>query len=53
MADIYALLAAALGRIGRPEEAIAMVEQALRRKPFVADWHLDSVGDCLLSGRAA
>ena len=44
LADIYALLAAALGGIGRAEEAIAMVEQALRRKPFVVEWHLESVG---------
>ena len=52
LADIYALLAAALGGIGRAEEAIAMVEQALRRKPFVVDWHLGSVGAAYyLAGR--
>jgi tetratricopeptide (TPR) repeat protein len=43
-ADGYAFLAETLSRVGRPEDAITMVEQALRRKPFVADWHLDSVG---------
>ncbi len=40
----YALLAEALSRVGKPEEALRMVEQALRRKPFVADEHLRSVG---------
>ena len=43
-ADGYAGLAEVLSRVGRPEEAIGMVEQALRRKPFVADGHLISVG---------
>jgi tetratricopeptide (TPR) repeat protein len=40
----YALLAEVLSRVGRPEEAVGMVEQALRRKPIVADEHLNSVG---------
>jgi adenylate cyclase len=40
----YAALAEILSRVGRAEEAIGMVEQALRRKPAVADWHLSSVG---------
>jgi TolB-like protein/DNA-binding winged helix-turn-helix (wHTH) protein/Tfp pilus assembly protein PilF len=44
LAEIYALLAAALGRIGRVAEAIAMAEQALRRKPYSADHHLNLVG---------
>jgi len=30
--------------MGRPEEALRMVEQALRRPPFEADLHLNSVG---------
>jgi len=40
----YALLAEALSRVGKPEEALRTVEQALRRKPFVVDEHLRSVG---------
>jgi tetratricopeptide (TPR) repeat protein len=43
-AEGYALLAETLSRVGRPEEAVGMVEQALHRKPLVADEHLDSVG---------
>jgi tetratricopeptide (TPR) repeat protein len=44
VAETYAGLAAALGRIGKAEKAISMVEQALRRKPFVADYHLINIG---------
>jgi adenylate cyclase len=44
LADGYAGLAEVLSRVGRPEEAMRMVEQALRRKPFAADDHLDSIG---------
>jgi adenylate cyclase len=40
----YAGLAEALSRIGRSEEAVAMAAEALRRKSFVADQHLNSVG---------
>jgi tetratricopeptide (TPR) repeat protein len=40
----YAVLAEALSRVGRSEEASRMVEPALRRKPVAADWHLYSVG---------
>ena len=48
----YAVLAETLSRVGRPEEAVGMAEQALRRKPFVADEHLDSVGAAYyLAGR--
>jgi adenylate cyclase len=48
----YVLLAETLSRVGRPEEALRMVEQALRRKPFFADGHLDSVGSAYyLAGR--
>ena len=48
----YAFLAETLSRVGRPEEAVVMAEQALRRKPFIADLHLNSVGAAYyLAGR--
>ena len=48
----YAGLADVLSRVGRPEEAVGMVEQALRRKPLVADQHLGLIGDAYyLAGR--
>ena len=51
-AEGYAGLAEALSRVGRSEEALGMVEQALRRKPFAADEHLNSVGAAYdLAGR--
>ncbi len=51
-AGSYAALAETLSRVGRPEEAVAMAEQALRRKPVVADEHLSSVGvSYYLAGR--
>jgi adenylate cyclase len=40
----YAGLAETLSRVGRAEEAVGMAEQSLRRKPVVADEHLDSIG---------
>ena len=40
----YAFLAETLSRVGRPEEVMGMVEQALRHKPHVVDQHLSSVG---------
>jgi adenylate cyclase len=40
----YAVLAQALSRVGRVKEALEMVEQALRRKPLIADQHLTPVG---------
>ncbi|MGE0827328.1 MAG: tetratricopeptide repeat protein, partial [Candidatus Binatia bacterium] len=40
----YALLADILSRIGRADEALGMVEQALRREPLFADSHLAWVG---------
>jgi adenylate cyclase len=40
----YAFLAEMLSRVSRSEEAVGMAEQALRRKPFIADLHLSSVG---------
>jgi adenylate cyclase len=48
----YAWLAETLSRVGRSEEAVGMIEQALRRKPIVADSHLSSVGTAYyLAGR--
>ena len=44
MADGYAWQAETLSRVGRPEEALRMVAQALYRKPFIADWHLNFIG---------
>jgi TolB-like protein/cytochrome c-type biogenesis protein CcmH/NrfG len=44
VAGSYAFLAETLSRVGRPEDALRMVEQALRRKPLTADQHLNSVG---------
>jgi TolB-like protein/Flp pilus assembly protein TadD len=49
----YAGLAETLSRVGRSEEALRMVEQALRRKPDVADMHLNNVGTAYyLAGRS-
>ena len=49
----YAGLADALSRVGRSEDAVGMAaEQALRRKPFIPDEHLGSVGTAYyLAGR--
>jgi len=50
--DSYALLAETLSRVGRSEEAVAMAEQALRRKPLVVDFYLANVGTAYsLAGR--
>src|SRR5262249_49250461 len=43
-ANGYAFLAEVLSRVGRSEEALRMVEQALRLKPLSADNHLNSIG---------
>ncbi|NOT58424.1 MAG: tetratricopeptide repeat protein, partial [Deltaproteobacteria bacterium] len=52
MADGYAFLAETLSRVGRPEEALRAAEQALRLRPLVLDYHLDSVGTTYyLAGR--
>jgi adenylate cyclase len=40
----YAGLADALSRASRSDEALQMVVEALRRKPFMADGHLAAVG---------
>jgi tetratricopeptide (TPR) repeat protein len=44
VAGSYAGLAEVLSRVGRTEDALRMVEQALRRKPLFVDGHLNSVG---------
>ncbi|MBI3300655.1 MAG: tetratricopeptide repeat protein [Deltaproteobacteria bacterium] len=52
LANGYTGLAEVLSRVGRSEEALRMVEQALRRKPFIPDGHLNSVGTAYyLAGR--
>jgi tetratricopeptide (TPR) repeat protein len=43
-ANAYAILAETLSLVGRAGEALRMVEQALQRKPFPVDQHLDSIG---------
>jgi tetratricopeptide (TPR) repeat protein len=43
-ANGYAVLAEVLGWMGRSEEALQTVEQALRRKPVTVDEHLASIG---------
>ena len=40
----YALLTEVLSRVGKSEDALRMVEEALRRKPFLRDMHLRGVG---------
>jgi adenylate cyclase len=48
----HAGLAEVLSRVGESEEALRMVEQALRRKPLVPDSHLANVGTAYaLAGR--
>jgi len=48
----HAVLAETLGWMGKPEEAVQMVEQALSRKPAVVDEHLGSIGAAYyLAGR--
>ena len=48
----FAVLAEVLSYVGRPEEAVRMVEQALRLKALYTDRHLDSVGAAYsLAGR--
>src|SRR5262249_42194145 len=44
VAENYASLAETLSYAGRPEEAMGRGEQALHRKPYFADLHLNSVG---------
>jgi TolB-like protein/predicted Zn-dependent protease len=44
LANGYAVLAETLSRVGRSEEALQMVEQALRRKPGFVDEHLSRIG---------
>jgi adenylate cyclase len=51
-AEGYASLADVLSCVGRSEDALRMVQQALRRKPGVVDGHLARVGNVYyLAGR--
>jgi tetratricopeptide (TPR) repeat protein len=51
-ANSYAGLAEVLSRVGRAEEAVAMIEQALHRKPFIPDTHWSNIGTAYyLAGR--
>jgi TolB-like protein/Tfp pilus assembly protein PilF len=53
-ARAYAALAETLGWMGRTEEALQMVEEALRRKPALVDDHLGHIGAAyLLAGKPA
>ncbi len=50
----YAGLAETLSRVGRSEEALRMVEQAMRRKPVIPDEYLSNVGGAYyLAGQTA
>jgi TolB-like protein/Tfp pilus assembly protein PilF len=40
----YASLAETFSRVGRPDETLQLVEQALRRKPAIVDYDLNNVG---------
>ena len=52
MADGYAWQAETLSCIGKPEKGLRMVAQALDRKPFITDWHLNFIGAAYdLAGR--
>ena len=52
LATGYAVRAEMLSRVGRSEEAVARVGQALCRTPLVADQHLSGVGSAYyLAGR--
>jgi len=53
-ADSYALMALILNSVGRPEEAIEMVEKALQLNPAVPAWYLNTLANAFaLSGRQA
>src|SRR5262249_22028056 len=41
---LYAVLAETLSYVGRSDDALRMIEQALLRTPIVVDWHLDPIG---------
>jgi adenylate cyclase len=51
-ADNIAILAIALRTVGRVEEALAMLEKAIRLNPMPPDWYLHDFGSCYrLMGR--
>jgi adenylate cyclase len=43
-ANGYALLAEAFSRVGKQEDAVTMIKQALHRKPAAADNHFSFIG---------
>ena len=53
-ADSYALLAASFNSVGRPEEAIEMVEKAMQLNPVIPAWYLSTLATAYASsGRQA
>ena len=45
-ADNMAMLATALRTVGRVEEALAMLEKAIRLNPMPPDWYMHEFGSC-------
>ncbi|MGE4094434.1 MAG: tetratricopeptide repeat protein [Candidatus Binatia bacterium] len=51
-ASVYAFLAQALSHVGRSDEALQTIEEAICRQPLTPDGHLMSIGDAYyLAGR--
>jgi adenylate cyclase len=48
-ADSYALLAAIFNSVGRPEEAIEMVEKAMQLNPAIPAWYLSTLATAYAS----
>ena len=48
-ADSYALLAASFNSVGRPEEAIEMVEKAMQLNPAIPAWYLSTLATAYAS----
>lgn len=44
VADSYVMLAHTLNFVGRPDEALGLIEQAMRLSPFYPDWYLGTAG---------
>lgn len=43
-ADLYVFYAVSLNFLGRAEEAVTMIEKAMRLSPFYPDWYLGIIG---------